>query len=80
MLHGLGRWMRAAGYDTVIAADGLADCSIFARCDEDHILLTKEEIYLLCPVLSGALLICIHANKWDGSTRSKQAGSTIRPA
>jgi uncharacterized protein with PIN domain len=32
MLNGLGRWLRAAGYDTVIAAGGLPDRVIAARC------------------------------------------------
>jgi uncharacterized protein len=43
MLHGLGRWLRAAGYDTVIAAGGLPDRELAARCaEEGRILLTKD--------------------------------------
>jgi uncharacterized protein len=43
MLRGLGRWLRAAGYDTVIAAGGLSDRALAARCaEEDRILLTKD--------------------------------------
>ena len=43
MLKGLGRWLRAAGYDTVIAAGGLPDRVIAARCaEEDRVLLTKD--------------------------------------
>jgi uncharacterized protein with PIN domain len=43
MLRGLGRWLRAAGYDTVIAAGGLPDRALAARCaEEDRVLLTKD--------------------------------------
>ena len=43
MLHGLGRWLRAAGYDTVIVAGGLSDRAIVARCgEENRVLLTKD--------------------------------------
>jgi uncharacterized protein with PIN domain len=43
MLKGLGRWLRAAGYDTVIAAGGLPDRVIAARCaEEDRVLLTHR--------------------------------------
>jgi len=43
MLHGLGRWLRAAGYDTVIVAGGLSD-RVRATCcaEEDRVLLTKD--------------------------------------
>jgi uncharacterized protein with PIN domain len=42
MLHGLGRWLRAAGYDTVIAAGGLSDRALPTCCaEEDRVLLTK---------------------------------------
>ena len=43
MLHGLGRWLRAAGYDTVIAKGGIPDRELARRCaGEDRILLTKD--------------------------------------
>jgi uncharacterized protein with PIN domain len=43
MLLRLGRWLRAAGYDTEIAAGGLADTALVARCaDEDRVLLTCD--------------------------------------
>jgi hypothetical protein len=43
MLHGLGRWLRAAGYDTVIATRGLSDRELAARCAEERrVLLTKD--------------------------------------
>lgn len=42
MLLRLGRWLRAAGYDTAIAAGG-DDAALIARCAaEDRILLTRD--------------------------------------
>jgi uncharacterized protein len=47
MLRGLGRWLRAAGYDTLIAERGLADRVLARRCaEEDRVLLTKTGILL----------------------------------
>jgi len=35
MRHGLGGWLRAAGYNTVILARGLSDRAIAARCVDE---------------------------------------------
>jgi uncharacterized protein with PIN domain len=43
MLCGLGRWLRAAGYDTVIAAGGLPDRTLATLCAREHrVMLTKD--------------------------------------
>jgi uncharacterized protein with PIN domain len=43
MLRGLGRWLRAAGYDTVIATGGLPDRALARLCAGEHrVLLTKD--------------------------------------
>jgi len=43
MLGGLGRWLRAAGYDTVIATDGRPDGELVGRCAvESRWLLTRD--------------------------------------
>jgi len=43
MLARLGRWLRAAGYDTAIAEGGMPDAALIARCvAEDRILLTRD--------------------------------------
>ena len=43
MLARLGRWLRAAGYDTAIAESGLADAGIIAQCAaEERTLLTRD--------------------------------------
>ncbi|MBD3671639.1 MAG: DUF5615 family PIN-like protein [Gammaproteobacteria bacterium] len=43
MLKGLARWLRAAGYDTLILQDGEDDARLIARAvEEDRILLTRD--------------------------------------
>ena len=44
MLHRLGRWLRAAGYDTAIAGGGLADREVLAlAAAEARVLLTRDQ-------------------------------------
>src|ERR1051326_5032220 len=43
MLGRLGRWLRAAGYDTAIAAQGLPDAALLKCCAiEGRTLLTRD--------------------------------------
>jgi len=43
MLQRLGRWLRAAGYDTVIATNGESDYYLLRRAiDENRLLITKD--------------------------------------
>jgi uncharacterized protein with PIN domain len=43
MLKGIGRWLRAAGYDTAFAEDGASDARLLARARaEDRVLLTCD--------------------------------------
>src|SRR5918996_1833690 len=43
MLTGLGRWLRAAGYDTAIAASGASDDDLLAQAHaEGRVLLTCD--------------------------------------
>jgi hypothetical protein len=43
MLRGLGRWLRAAGYDTTIADGGASDGDVLARAvREARVLLTRD--------------------------------------
>jgi hypothetical protein len=43
MLARLGRWLRAAGYDTEIATGGVSDQALVARCiAEGRLLLTRD--------------------------------------
>lgn len=44
MLHRLGRWLRAAGYDTAIAGGGLADREVLAlAAAEARVLVTRDQ-------------------------------------
>ncbi len=43
MLHGLGRWLRAAGYDTVVATPGAMDRSLIELAlKEERTLITRD--------------------------------------
>jgi uncharacterized protein len=42
-LRGPARWLRAAGYDTAIAASGQSDAELLARCRaEDRVLVSRD--------------------------------------
>lgn len=43
MLRGVGRWLRAAGYDTLIASDGASDKRLLSRAlKEQRMFLTRD--------------------------------------
>lgn len=43
MMHGLGRWLRAAGYDTVLVAPGTTDAAMLDQAAaEGRLLLTRD--------------------------------------
>jgi len=43
MLHGLGRWLRAAGYDTLIAEPGTPDRELVElACHSGRIMITRD--------------------------------------
>jgi hypothetical protein len=43
MLHRLGRWLRAAGYDTAIASGGITDADLLRTAvEEGRVLLTRD--------------------------------------
>ena len=69
-LKGLGRWLRATGYDTVIATDGLPDRVIAARCaEEDRVLLTRDR--QLAATVSGiAPVVLLPGNGIDETARA----------
>src|SRR4051812_38294668 len=59
MLARLGRWLRAAGYDTAIAEGGMPDAALIARCVAEYrILLTRDRH--LAAVADGRIsVICL---------------------
>jgi uncharacterized protein len=77
MLHGLGRWLRAAGYDTVIAAGGLPDRTLAARCAaEGRILLTKDRDLAGAAADTGPVLL-VPGNGIDKAARALRAALDI---
>ena len=65
MLRGLGKWLRVAGYDTVIAEGGLPDQAVTARsAAETRILLTKDR-YLAASVAGVARVVLVAGDGID---------------
>jgi uncharacterized protein with PIN domain len=65
MLKGLAKWLRAAGYDTAIPADGAPDrCLIEQARNERRILLTRDR---KLPELeaAGASVLLLDCNQLD---------------
>lgn len=47
MLAGLARWLRAAGYDTVLVVNGVDDRALMAEAiDDDRLILTRDRKFL----------------------------------
>jgi uncharacterized protein with PIN domain len=47
MLKGVARWLRAAGYDTAVGADGTNDQELLARArEEGRLLLTRDRRFV----------------------------------
>ena len=59
MLRNLGRWLRAAGHDTVIAERGQSDHDLLARARrENRVLLTRDRhLARIAPAASCMLLL-----------------------
>jgi uncharacterized protein len=70
MLHGLGRWLRAAGYDTVIAAGGLSDRALATCCAEEHRVLLTKDRHLAATVRSTATVILLPGGGIDEAARA----------
>jgi uncharacterized protein with PIN domain len=63
MLQGIGRWLRAAGYDTAIAREGLADADLLAQARaENRVLLTCDRALA---AQSGAAIVLLATESLD---------------
>lgn len=72
MLAGLGRWLRAAGYDTAIAERGSGDAALLeAAIAEDRILLTCDGELAGRRGAFGRVVVLPH-NGLDGQARELQ--------
>jgi uncharacterized protein len=73
MLRRLGRWLRAAGYDTVIAEGGAADWVLVHRAAaEDRILLTRDRGLAALNTTDSARIVLDIGNSLDGSARASR--------
>ena len=65
MLQRLGRWLRAAGYDTLIATDTKADYHLLRQAiDEDRLLITRDKELSQHRRAKGHVVL-LHANTLD---------------
>ena len=77
MLRGLGKWLRAAGYDTAIAEGGLPDRILTARCAADgRILLTKDR-HLAATAASATRVVLIAGAGVDENAASLRSALEI---
>ena len=77
MLRGLGRWLRAAGYDTVVAHGGLPDRILAARCaTEERVLLTKDR-HLAATVNGTVSVLLVPGDRLDDAARALRSALGI---
>jgi uncharacterized protein with PIN domain len=77
MLHGLGRWLRAAGYDTVIAEGGIPDRELATLCSgEDRVLLTKDR-HLAATAAGIAPVVLVQGSGIDETARALRAALDV---
>jgi uncharacterized protein with PIN domain len=69
MLRGIGRWLRAAGYDTAIASDGMTDHDLLARAGaEGRVVLTCDrKLARVAP--AGVQVATLATESLDGAAR-----------
>ena len=77
MLARLGRWLRAAGYDTTIAEGGMLDAALIAQCvTEQRVLLTRDRHLA---AIADARVAVVHLAESDvaGQARALRAALDI---
>ncbi len=76
MVARLGRWLRAAGYDTAIAAAGSADAALVAQAvAEDRIILSRDTHLPQCRAAAGRLILLTgqQVDDWAGQVSARCA-------
>ncbi|MFQ6019031.1 MAG: Mut7-C RNAse domain-containing protein [Kiloniellaceae bacterium] len=77
MLQGLGRWLRAAGYDTAIAGRGLPDRGLLRRAlVEGRVVLTCDR-ELAARTDADGRVVTLSANGLDATARELRDGMGI---
>ena len=70
MLKRLGRWLRAAGYDTEIADDGLADREVMAQAvAQGRLLLTRDKQMMERRAAQAGAAMLLECNDTDSCAR-----------
>ncbi len=73
MLLRLGRWLRAAGYDTAITEGGMEDSALIARvAAESRVLLTRDRLLSIRAEASVPVLL-LAADRVDDQARALAA-------
>jgi uncharacterized protein with PIN domain len=69
MLKGVGRWLRAAGYDVAIVDDGAHDDDLLARAAAEERLLLTCDRGLAARAGPGATVVVLGTESFDGAAR-----------
>lgn len=73
MLLGLGRWLRAAGYDTAIAAAGAADRDLLRQAAAEERIVVSRDRRLLEHRAAAGRVVLLAAEGIDGCARELSA-------
>lgn len=73
MLRGLGRWLRAAGYDTAIAGDGAADRDLLSQAVAEERIVVSRDRQLLEHRAAVGRVVLLDAEGTDGCARELSA-------
>lgn len=73
MLRGLGRWLRAAGYDTAIAGDGAADRDLLHQAVVEGRIVVSRDRRLLEHRAAAGRVVLLAAEGIDGWARELSA-------
>jgi uncharacterized protein len=66
MLSRLGKWLRAAGYDTLIITSSIPDREVLDLALSDHRILVTRDRHFLKMTAAKPLLIYLRNNDFDG--------------
>ena len=77
MLHGLGRWLREAGYDTVIAKGGIPDRELARRCAGEDLILLTRDWHLAATAAGIARVVLFKGKSIDEPARALRTASDI---
>jgi uncharacterized protein with PIN domain len=69
MLKGVGRWLRAAGYDVAIVEDGARDDDMLARAAAEHSLLLTCDRRLAGRAGPDAAVTVLRTERFEGAAR-----------